>query len=66
MLQMQDVQTNGIEGKGIGIPIGIGECSHIKKAIVDKNARIGKNVMVSVKQVHAFSVVSFIVALSHD
>ncbi|XP_057500317.1 inactive glucose-1-phosphate adenylyltransferase small subunit 2, chloroplastic isoform X1 [Actinidia eriantha] len=44
--QMQDVQTNGIEGKGIGIPIGIGECSHIKKAIVDKNARIGKNVMI--------------------
>ncbi|GFY81223.1 ADP-glucose pyrophosphorylase small subunit 2 [Actinidia rufa] len=39
-------QTNGIEGKGIGIPIGIGECSHIKKAIVDKNARIGKNVMI--------------------
>ncbi|KAH6778301.1 ADP-glucose pyrophosphorylase small subunit 2 [Perilla frutescens var. frutescens] len=30
----------------IGIPIGIGEGSHIRKAIVDKNARIGKNVMI--------------------
>ena len=48
MLQMQAMQTNIIEIKGIGIPIGIGECSHIKKAIVDKNARIGKNVMVIV------------------
>ncbi|KAH6834888.1 ADP-glucose pyrophosphorylase small subunit 2 [Perilla frutescens var. hirtella] len=30
----------------IGIPIGIGEGSHVRKAIVDKNARIGKNVMI--------------------
>ena len=30
----------------MGIPIGIGEGSHIKRAIIDKNARIGKNVMV--------------------
>ncbi|KAL6976995.1 glucose-1-phosphate adenylyltransferase [Sarracenia purpurea var. burkii] len=45
---MQDVQTNGIEGKATGIPLGIGAGSHIKKAIVDKNARIGKNVMVMV------------------
>ncbi|GFS38116.1 ADP-glucose pyrophosphorylase small subunit 2 [Actinidia rufa] len=44
--QMQAMQTNGIEIKGIGIPIGIGECSHVKKAIVDKNATIGKNVMI--------------------
>ncbi|XP_057776927.1 inactive glucose-1-phosphate adenylyltransferase small subunit 2, chloroplastic isoform X2 [Salvia miltiorrhiza] len=38
---------NGIsDGEAIGIPIGIGECSHIRKAIVDKHARIGKNVMI--------------------
>ncbi|XP_058184220.1 inactive glucose-1-phosphate adenylyltransferase small subunit 2, chloroplastic isoform X1 [Rhododendron vialii] len=42
--QIQDVQTNGSEG--MGIPIGIGEGSHIRRAIVDKNARIGKNVMI--------------------
>ncbi|KAL6578215.1 hypothetical protein OROMI_010543 [Orobanche minor] len=30
----------------IGIPIGIGEGSYIRKAIVDKNARIGRNVMI--------------------
>ncbi|KAI3459888.1 hypothetical protein Pfo_016551 [Paulownia fortunei] len=38
---------NGIsEGEAIGIPVGIGEGSHIRKAIIDKNARIGKNVMI--------------------
>ncbi|XP_052173289.1 inactive glucose-1-phosphate adenylyltransferase small subunit 2, chloroplastic [Diospyros lotus] len=44
--QMQELQTSGIEGKGFGIPIGIGEGSLIRRAIVDKNARIGKNVMI--------------------
>ncbi|KAL7209010.1 hypothetical protein ACSBR1_030705 [Camellia fascicularis] len=44
--QMQDVQANGIEDKDMDILIGIGEGSHIRKAIVDKNARIGKNVMI--------------------
>ncbi|KAL8487219.1 hypothetical protein ACS0TY_023766 [Phlomoides rotata] len=34
------------EGDTIAIPIGIGEGSHIRKAIVDKNARVGKNVMI--------------------
>nr|ABN59380.1 cytosolic small subunit ADP glucose pyrophosphorylase [Triticum aestivum] len=29
-----------------GIPIGIGKNSHIKRAIIDKNARIGDNVMI--------------------
>lgn len=29
-----------------GIPIGIGKNSHIRKAIIDKNARIGENVKV--------------------
>lgn len=28
------------------VPIGIGKNSHIKKAIIDKNARIGDNVKV--------------------
>jgi glucose-1-phosphate adenylyltransferase len=30
----------------MAIPIGIGDETHIKKAIIDKNARIGRNVMV--------------------
>ena len=38
--------TNDREGTATSIPIGIGEGSHIRKAIVDKNSRIGKNVMV--------------------
>jgi NDP-sugar pyrophosphorylase family protein len=29
-----------------GIPIGIGKNAHIRKAIIDKNARIGENVKV--------------------
>lgn len=38
---------NGVnDGETIGIPTGIGEGSIIRKAIVDKNARIGKNVLV--------------------
>lgn len=41
---------NGVsDGDAIGIPVGIGEGSHIRKTIVDKNARIGKNVMVCSK-----------------
>ncbi|KAK3030901.1 hypothetical protein RJ639_037251 [Escallonia herrerae] len=40
------VQQTEDERKSMGIPIGIGEGSCIRKAIVDKNARIGKNVMI--------------------
>ncbi|OVA06290.1 Nucleotidyl transferase [Macleaya cordata] len=40
-------QRSGREGKGIDIPIGIGEGSYIKKAIVDKNVQIGKNVRIT-------------------
>uniref|UniRef100_A0A2N9EJT8 Nucleotidyl transferase domain-containing protein n=1 Tax=Fagus sylvatica TaxID=28930 RepID=A0A2N9EJT8_FAGSY len=40
-----DIQ-NGVDRKGIDIPIGIGEDTQIRKAIVDKNARIGKNVLI--------------------
>jgi ADP-glucose pyrophosphorylase len=43
--QQMDIQ-NGVDRKGIDIPIGIGEDTQIRKAIVDKNARIGKNVLV--------------------
>ncbi|XP_011005251.1 PREDICTED: glucose-1-phosphate adenylyltransferase small subunit, chloroplastic/amyloplastic-like isoform X2 [Populus euphratica] len=32
--------------EGMAIPIGIGDQTHIKKAIIDKNARIGRNVMI--------------------
>lgn len=42
---MEDIQC-GMNKKGIDIPIGIGEDTQIRKAIVDKNARIGKNVLV--------------------
>ncbi|KAB5548534.1 hypothetical protein DKX38_011940 [Salix brachista] len=38
------IQKSGKEG--MAIPIGIGEDTHIKKAIIDKNARIGRNVMI--------------------
>jgi len=42
----EDVRRKGKEKK-IEIRIGIGEKSRIRRAIVDKNARIGKNVMVT-------------------
>ncbi|KFK42896.1 hypothetical protein AALP_AA1G052900 [Arabis alpina] len=41
----EDVRRTGKEKK-TDIRIGIGEKSRIKRAIVDKNARIGKNVMI--------------------
>ncbi|KAL4631768.1 hypothetical protein ACB092_04G002400 [Castanea dentata] len=43
--QMEDIQC-GMNKNGIDIPIGIGEDTQIRKAIVDKNARIGKNVLI--------------------
>lgn len=43
--QVDDVQSRMAE-HGNDIPIGIGEQSYIRKAIIDKNARIGKNVKV--------------------
>ncbi|KAL3828423.1 hypothetical protein ACJIZ3_017225 [Penstemon smallii] len=39
-------QTGISEGEHTSIPVGIGEGSIIRKAIIDKNARIGKNVMI--------------------
>ncbi|EYU36635.1 hypothetical protein MIMGU_mgv1a020485mg, partial [Erythranthe guttata] len=45
------ILQNGVnEGEANGIPIGIGEGSHIRKAIIDKNARIGKNVTILNKE----------------
>ncbi|CAK9165466.1 unnamed protein product [Ilex paraguariensis] len=41
-----DFHSGSAEGKGMDIPIGIGERSYIRKAIVDKSARIGKHVMI--------------------
>jgi len=44
------VQTDAdrmlLAAKG-GVPIGIGKNTHIKRAIIDKNARIGENVKVN-------------------
>ncbi|KAL2507205.1 Inactive glucose-1-phosphate adenylyltransferase small subunit 2 [Forsythia ovata] len=44
--QMNNVQNGAGEERGICIPVGIGEGSHIRKAIIDKNARIGRNVLI--------------------
>eukprot|EP00250_Pteridium_aquilinum_P014484 c22019_g2_i1 orf=553-2169(-) len=40
-----DVERNSVTAKG-GVPVGIGRNSHIKRAIIDKNARIGDNVKI--------------------
>ncbi|CAI9778202.1 unnamed protein product [Fraxinus pennsylvanica] len=44
--QTNNVQNGAGEEKDVCIPVGIGEGSHIRKAIIDKNARIGRNVMI--------------------
>ncbi|XP_074580465.1 inactive glucose-1-phosphate adenylyltransferase small subunit 2, chloroplastic-like [Curcuma longa] len=41
-----DLQWNTALLQGSDIPVGIGEKTHIQKAIIDKNARIGKNVKI--------------------
>lgn len=45
MLQT-DADRRLLAAKG-SVPIGIGKNAHIKRAIIDKNARIGDNVKVS-------------------
>nr|XP_029118868.1 inactive glucose-1-phosphate adenylyltransferase small subunit 2, chloroplastic [Elaeis guineensis] len=40
------VQQNWTKLQGFNVPVGIGEQTHIRKAIVDKNARIGRNVRI--------------------
>lgn len=44
--EVEDTQRSGMDRKGVDIPIGIGEDTQIRKAIVDKSARIGKNVLI--------------------
>ncbi|XP_062150327.1 LOW QUALITY PROTEIN: inactive glucose-1-phosphate adenylyltransferase small subunit 2, chloroplastic [Alnus glutinosa] len=44
--QMEGSQRSGMDRKAVDIPIGIGEDTQIRKAIVDKGARIGKNVLI--------------------
>ncbi|CAH8251275.1 unnamed protein product [Arabidopsis lyrata] len=44
--EMEEYERRKGKEKKIEIRIGIGEKSRIKRAIVDKNARIGKNVMI--------------------
>ncbi|XP_031273542.1 inactive glucose-1-phosphate adenylyltransferase small subunit 2, chloroplastic [Pistacia vera] len=44
--QKEDVESSANEGQARAIPVGIGEDTQIRKAIIDKNARIGKNVMI--------------------
>jgi glucose-1-phosphate adenylyltransferase len=36
----------GEKNKGSEVPIGVGKHSHIDGAIIDKNARIGENVVI--------------------
>ncbi|XP_049415371.1 inactive glucose-1-phosphate adenylyltransferase small subunit 2, chloroplastic-like [Solanum stenotomum] len=45
-----DTYQSGRAEEDIHIPIGIGEGSQIKKAIIDKNVRIGKNVKILNKE----------------
>jgi glucose-1-phosphate adenylyltransferase len=42
-----DADRRFLAAKG-SVPIGIGKNSHIKRAIIDKNARIGDNVKVMI------------------
>lgn len=46
VLHQTDADRRILAAKG-GIPIGIGKNSHIKRAIIDKNARIGEDVKVN-------------------
>jgi glucose-1-phosphate adenylyltransferase len=47
VLLQTDADRRFLAAKG-SVPIGIGKNSHIKRAIIDKNARIGDNVKVMV------------------
>ncbi|XP_031129265.1 inactive glucose-1-phosphate adenylyltransferase small subunit 2, chloroplastic isoform X2 [Ipomoea triloba] len=46
VLGSDNYESISTEEETIRTPLGIGEGSHIKKAIIDKNARIGKNVKI--------------------
>lgn len=47
MIGQTDADRRFLAAKG-SVPIGIGKNSHIKRAIIDKNARIGDNVKVRI------------------
>jgi glucose-1-phosphate adenylyltransferase len=47
VLLQTDADRRFLAAKG-SVPIGIGKNSHIKRAIIDKNARIGDNVKVMI------------------
>lgn len=47
MFLQTDADRRFLAAKG-SVPIGIGKNSHIKRAIIDKNARIGDNVKVMI------------------
>lgn len=47
MIGQTDADRRFLAAKG-SVPIGIGKNSHIKRAIIDKNARIGENVKVRI------------------
>lgn len=47
ILLQTDADRRFLMAKG-SVPIGIGKNSHIKRAIIDKNARIGDNVKVGI------------------
>lgn len=48
-----DADRKFLAAKG-SVPIGIGKNSHIKRAIIDKNARIGDNVKVKFLELSCF------------
>ncbi|ESW14472.1 hypothetical protein PHAVU_008G284000 [Phaseolus vulgaris] len=52
-----DADKRFLAAKG-SVPIGIGRNSHVKRAIIDKNARIGENVKVRRSSLGDFGIVS--------
>lgn len=52
-----DADKRFLAAKG-SVPIGIGRNSHVKRAIIDKNARIGENVKVRCSSLGDFGIVS--------
>lgn len=53
LLVQTDADRKLLASKG-GVPIGIGKNSHVKRAIIDKNARIGDNVKVKFLELSRF------------
>lgn len=48
-----DADRELLAAKG-SVPIGIGKNTHVKRAIIDKNARIGNNVKVTSNNMFSF------------